>query len=114
MIGVSLALCRGRAVLVADTSVTDMPSAEEIAESAEAPLQAFVKEHLDGLQPAAVSKVIIGRASDKIVNYARDCNAAMIVMTTHGYGGVKHMVLGSTTEAVLRHAECPVLSIRSK
>jgi nucleotide-binding universal stress UspA family protein len=34
-------------------------------------------------------------------------------MTTHGYSGVKHVLLGSTTEAVLRHATCPVLSIRS-
>ncbi len=33
-VGISLALCRGRAVLVADTSVTDMPSAEEVAEIA--------------------------------------------------------------------------------
>jgi malate dehydrogenase (oxaloacetate-decarboxylating)(NADP+) len=33
-VGISLALCRGRAVLVADTSVTDMPSAEDVAEIA--------------------------------------------------------------------------------
>jgi malate dehydrogenase (oxaloacetate-decarboxylating)(NADP+) len=31
VVGVSLALCRGRAVLVADTSVTDMPTAEQVA-----------------------------------------------------------------------------------
>jgi nucleotide-binding universal stress UspA family protein len=31
----------------------------------------------------------------------------------HGYSGLKHVVLGSTTEAVLRKAECPVLSVRS-
>jgi nucleotide-binding universal stress UspA family protein len=36
----------------------------------------------------------------------------MIVMATHGYSGVKHLALGSTTEAVVRQAECPVLSIR--
>jgi nucleotide-binding universal stress UspA family protein len=96
------------------TSPIAIPTAEEIAESVEAPLHAFVDKHLDGLQPAAVGKILIGRPADNIVNYARDCDAAMIVMTTHGYGGVKHMVLGSTTEAVLRHAECPVLSIRAK
>ena len=33
-VGISLALCRGRAVLVADTSVTDMPSAQDVAEIA--------------------------------------------------------------------------------
>lgn len=35
VIGVSLALCRGRTVLVADTAVHDMPSAEELADIAE-------------------------------------------------------------------------------
>ena len=33
-VGVSLALCRGRTVLVADTAVTDMPTAEDVAEIA--------------------------------------------------------------------------------
>jgi len=35
VVGVSLALCRGRTVLVADTAVHDMPSAEELADIAE-------------------------------------------------------------------------------
>ena len=35
MIGVSLALCRGRTVLVADTAVIDMPTSEELADIAE-------------------------------------------------------------------------------
>ena len=34
-IGVSMALCRGRTVLVADTAVHDMPDAEELADIAE-------------------------------------------------------------------------------
>lgn len=95
------------------TTPIAIPTAEEIAESVKDQLSAFVDEHLDGLQPAAIGKVLIGRPADIIVECARDCNAAMIVMTTHGYGGVKHVLLGSTTEAVLRHAECPVLSIRN-
>jgi len=95
------------------TTPIAIPTAEEIAESVKDQLSAFVDEHLDGLQPAAIGKVLIGRPADIIVEYARDCNAAMIVMTTHGYGGVRHVLLGSTTEAVLRHAGCPVLSIRN-
>jgi universal stress protein A len=96
------------------TTPIAIPTAEEIAEHVKGQLRTFVDEHLDGLQPPAVDKVLIGRPADTIVDYARECDAAMIVMTTHGYGGVKHVVLGSTTEAVLRHAECPVLSIRSQ
>ena len=95
------------------TTPVAMPSAEDIAESIKSQLVSFVDEQLGGLQPAATGTVLIGRPPDKIIEYARDNDAAMIIMTTHGYGGVKHMLLGSTTEAVLRHAECPVLSIRS-
>jgi nucleotide-binding universal stress UspA family protein len=57
--------------------------------------------------------VLVGRPAEEIANYARDHDAAMIIMTTHGYSGVKHLLLGSTTEGVLRHANCPVLSIRA-
>jgi nucleotide-binding universal stress UspA family protein len=38
----------------------------------------------------------------------------MIVITTHGFGGLRRAVLGSTTEAILRQATCPVLSVRSR
>ena len=64
------------------------------------------------LDHGAVAKVLVGRPAEEIVQYATDVGAEMIVMTTHGYAGVKHVILGSTTEAVLRHAECPVLSVR--
>jgi nucleotide-binding universal stress UspA family protein len=57
--------------------------------------------------------VLVGRPADEIVGYARDKSAQLIIMATHGYSGVKHVLLGSTTESVLRHASCPVLSIRS-
>jgi nucleotide-binding universal stress UspA family protein len=59
------------------------------------------------------TKVLIGRPAEEVVSYAKSHNAALVIMTTHGYSGVKHVLLGSTTEAVLRHATCPVLSIRN-
>lgn len=53
-----------------------------------------------------------GRAYDEIAAAARDENADLIVISTHGYTGLKHVLLGSTTERVVRHAPCPVLVIR--
>jgi universal stress protein A len=38
--------------------------------------------------------------------------ADMIIMATHGYTGLKHTLLGSTAERVVRHARCPVLTVR--
>ena len=39
-------------------------------------------------------------------------NTDLIVLTTHGYTGLKHVLLGSTAERVVRHAACPVLTVR--
>ena len=39
--------------------------------------------------------------------------ARRMAYVTDGYSGLQHVVLGSTTEAALRKAGCPVLSVRS-
>lgn len=48
----------------------------------------------------------------EICQAAQDLGAELIVLTTHGYTGVKHMWLGSTAERVVRAAPCPVLVVR--
>lgn len=96
-----------------DMGPVSIPTAAELAASAEARMGAFVAEHLRGAENPVVSKVLTGRPAEEIAKYAKSVDAAMIVMTTHGHSGFRHMILGSTTEAVLRHAECPVLSVRA-
>ncbi len=91
-----------------------LPTNEELGENASSQLETFAKEHLTALDPAPVTSILTGNPADQIVAYARKVDAEMIIITTHGYSGLEHVVLGSTTEAVLRHAHCPVLSIRSK
>jgi nucleotide-binding universal stress UspA family protein len=51
-------------------------------------------------------------AADVIVRRARKLDASVIVMTIHGRGGLERLVFGSTADAVLRHAPCPVLLVR--
>jgi len=53
-----------------------------------------------------------GRASGEIVRVAHELKADVIVMGTHGYTGMAHVLLGSTAERVIRKAPCPVLTIR--
>lgn len=47
-----------------------------------------------------------------IVHQAKNVQADMIVIGTHGRSGLPHMLLGSVAEKVVRTASCPVLTIR--
>jgi nucleotide-binding universal stress UspA family protein len=53
-----------------------------------------------------------GVAYDQIAVAARDLNADIIIIATHGQTGLKHALLGSNAERVTRHAPCPVLTLR--
>jgi nucleotide-binding universal stress UspA family protein len=45
---------------------------------------------------------------------AKTVNADVIVISTHGRTGLKHVLLGSVAEHVIRHAPCPVLVVRER
>jgi nucleotide-binding universal stress UspA family protein len=48
----------------------------------------------------------------EICEVARTLGVDLVVLTTRGYTGLKHVWLGSTAERVVRHAHCPVLAVR--
>lgn len=60
----------------------------------------------------AESKQVDGSPFIQIVQMAETIKADLIVMGTHGRTGLSHLVLGSQTEQVVRHAPCPVLTVR--
>src|SRR5262249_6574968 len=51
---------------------------------------------------------------DQICSVARRTAADLIVTSTHGHTGLKHLFLGSTAERLVQHAPCPVLVAREK
>jgi len=56
-----------------------------------------------------------GIAWDEIVTVVRnDSTIDLVVMGTHGRTGLRHALLGSVAEKVVRHAPCPVLVVRSR
>lgn len=57
-------------------------------------------------------RVTVGEPFDVITNVARELKADLIIITTHGYTGLKHVLMGSTAERVVRYAPCPVLVVR--
>jgi universal stress protein A len=56
-------------------------------------------------------EVTIGDPSEAILQAGRRLKAGLIVMGTHGLGGFRKLLLGSTTEQVLRRTEWPVLAV---
>jgi nucleotide-binding universal stress UspA family protein len=57
--------------------------------------------------------VELGGAAEEICNYARERDVDLIITSTHGSTGLKHVVIGSTAEHVVRYAHCPVLVVPS-
>ncbi len=55
-----------------------------------------------------------GRAYQAIVKFAEEQNADLIVIATHGLSGLDYLLLGSTTEKVVRKSKTPVLAIRAE
>lgn len=56
--------------------------------------------------------VLFGTPGLEITDYARLQKADLIVIPSHGYHGMKRLVLGSVAERVIRHADCSVLVLR--
>ena len=71
-------------------------------------LQDQLKPSLDGVD----TMIRTGSPYVHIVEAVTETGAGLIVIATHGYTGVKHLLLGSTAERVVRLASCPVLVVR--
>jgi len=55
-----------------------------------------------------------GDPSRMIVEEAKDWGADLIVVGSHGYSGIKRLLLGSVAQAVVDHAPCPVEVVHRK
>lgn len=60
----------------------------------------------------AGNAVLVGRPAEQILQLAERNNIDLIVLTTKGRTGLKRVLVGSTAESVMRHARCPVPSVR--
>ena len=94
---------------VIDTSAM----AAEISANSEQRLADFAAAEI----PSDIKVETIVRAGSptaEILDVAEKLAVDMIVLSTHGHTGLKHVLLGSVAEHVVRHAPCPVLVVREK
>ncbi|MFO1499475.1 MAG: universal stress protein [Verrucomicrobiota bacterium] len=67
-----------------------------------------------GISAATEALVRMGQPYHEITTAAEELDVDLIIIPTHGRTGLKHVVLGSTAERVVRHAPCPVLTVRER
>jgi nucleotide-binding universal stress UspA family protein len=84
---------------------------DQLEDSAERELPKIAEcEECAGL---AVEELIVhGEAASEIVRVAKDRQVDLIVVSSHGRTGLGRILFGSTAEAVVRHASCPVLVVK--
>lgn len=87
---------------------------DERLATAEKNLRALSAGSEAGRLPKIGTTVREGIAEHEIVEAARQLDTDLIVIATHGYTGLKHLLLGSTAEQVVRLAPCPVMVVREK
>jgi universal stress protein A len=74
-------------------------------------LEAFAQELLNrGIKVQAYLRV--GYPFDEIVLMANHFDVDLIIIGSHGRGGISRLLVGSTAERVVEHAPCPVLVVK--
>lgn len=89
---------------------------EKLYESQRAWARTALESQLAAAGAAGVrARVVLrtGTPAEEIVRLATEAQAAMIVIGTHGRGGLERMMLGSVADRVIRTSSCPVLTVRS-
>jgi nucleotide-binding universal stress UspA family protein len=87
----------------------------ELVDSEEAELAKWKLEAKELGVKEIATRFLTGAPWDQIVDAAQDDRGIdLIVMGTHGRTGLKHVLLGSVAEKVMRHAPCPVLIVRAR
>jgi nucleotide-binding universal stress UspA family protein len=86
-------------------------SAASLERTARASMQQFISETVD--EYSVVTPVIrTGIPADEIAQYAREAQADLIVMATHGRTGLAHVLIGSIAEKVIRCSTVPVFVVK--
>ena len=93
-----------------------VPAAPPIEDPPEAVMQRLEADAHRLVPPEMLGRTLLraGAPFHEICKAAAELNTDLIILSTHGYAGLKHALMGSTAECVVRHAPCPVLVVRKR
>jgi len=107
--GIICVVDRSKEVVNADLGITPEESKAVLLKEAENTIDQYIKMY-DGIEKV-FQFTPEGAPEEEILHLAREWQADLIVMGTHGRSGLGRMLTGSVAEYVIRHAEIPVLVI---
>jgi len=90
----------------------DFPLPEaELRRNSQKELTALAAREVAGAAPVE-AQVRQGQPVQEIVRHAQEAGVDLIILSTHGRTGLRHVLMGSVAENVVRYAPCPVLVVR--
>jgi len=87
---------------------------EKVYKHASAQIQEIAKKQFAGFSVETIVVKPKKAVYQEIINFAKANDVSLIVMSTHGRTGVKHFLLGSVAERVVRRSPCPVMIVPAK
>ncbi|MBI4525341.1 MAG: universal stress protein [Deltaproteobacteria bacterium] len=103
----------GAAGLYRDEASRRAELLQATVEHSEALLKQFCHDWVEQL-PKTRYIVESGDPFEKILDLAETHKIDLIVLATHGRTGLKRLIIGNVAEKVVRHAPCPVLTVKGR
>lgn len=77
-------------------------------------LKSFREEIPEDKYPGIKFSIYFGDPGSQLTKHAKQINAGLIVISSHGRTGLQRLFIGSVAERVVRMAPCPILVLRAK
>ncbi|HEX5607542.1 MAG TPA: universal stress protein [Candidatus Binatia bacterium] len=100
-----------------DAYATEPQRRAEIVRATEERLEVFLKQFChDVVQHHGNVRYHVRRGDpfEEILETTEDLMTDLVVLATHGRTGIKRLVIGSVAEKIVRHARCPVMTVKPK
>lgn len=85
---------------------------EEAAKTVFARADSLMAEYTDVTVEHTVLEAVGEKVASLLVNKAAEWQCDLVVMGTHGFSGVKHLLMGSVAQEVIRNVGLPVMILR--
>jgi nucleotide-binding universal stress UspA family protein len=101
-----------RVVKIPVVSSPEMTVGPDLMTAMQEAAETYLARIKSEVAPDAVTEAAVGGTADLLTDYVREHDIGLVVMTSHGRGGLLRSVLGSVTDRML-HGPAPVLVVRA-